>query len=94
MAFASRHDRVALEELKTLRGADRTSITRVIRDQLTHEPTARTRRKKEIIRETGERVWQLTMGEYRVFYDVEMARREVVIRRVRHKGRRRTEGIL
>ncbi len=94
MPFAIRYDRVAVDELKALRGADRASITRTIREQLTHIPTTRTRRKKEIVREMGERVWQLTIGEYRVFYDVEEARRAVVIRRVLYKGRRRTEDIL
>jgi hypothetical protein len=57
MPFAIRYDRVAVEELKALRGADRASITRTIREQLTHGPTTRTRRKKEIIRDRGERVW-------------------------------------
>jgi len=66
MPFAIRYDRVAVAELKALRGADRASMTRTIRDQLTHAPTARTRRKKEVVRETGERIWQLMIGEYRV----------------------------
>jgi prevent-host-death family protein len=84
--FAIRYDRVAVAELKDVRGADRASITRTIREQLTHAPTARTRRKKEIVRETGERVWQRTIGEYRVFYGAEEARRAVMIRRVLYKG--------
>ncbi len=94
MAFAIRYDRVAVAELKALRSADRASITTTIREQLTHAPTTRTQRKKQIVRETGERVWQLRIGEYRVFYDVEEVRRAVVIRRVLYKGRRRTEEIL
>ena len=92
--FAIRYDRVALAELKALRGADRASITRRIREQLTHEPTTVTGLKKEIVRETGERVWQLRVGEHRIFYDVDEARREVLVRRVRYKGRQRTEDIL
>jgi mRNA-degrading endonuclease RelE of RelBE toxin-antitoxin system len=83
-----------VNELKALRGADRASITRAIREQLANAPTARARRKREIVRETGERVWQLTLGEYRVFYDVEEARGAVVIRRALYKERRRTEDIL
>jgi mRNA-degrading endonuclease RelE of RelBE toxin-antitoxin system len=94
MPFAIRYDRVAVDELKALRGADRATITRTIREQLAHEPTAQTRRKKDIVRKTGERVWQLTIGEYRVFYDVEAARRAVIARRVLFKGRHWTEDIL
>jgi mRNA-degrading endonuclease RelE of RelBE toxin-antitoxin system len=94
MPFAIRYDRVAVDELKTRRGADRATITRRIREQLVQLPTERTRRKKEIVRQTGERIWQLTIGGYRVFYDVEVAGRAVIIRRVLFKGRRQTEEIL
>jgi mRNA-degrading endonuclease RelE of RelBE toxin-antitoxin system len=37
-------------------------------------------------------VWQLTVGQYRVFYDVEP--REIIVRAVRKKGRSRTIEIL
>ncbi len=83
-----------MDEIKAPRGADRATITRTIREQLAHAPTVRTRRKKEIIRETGERIWQLTIGGYRVFYDVEKTGRSVIIRRVLFKGRHSTEDIL
>ncbi len=65
-----------------------------IHKQLIGEPTAPTRRKKEIVRQTGERIWQLRVGEYRIYYDVDERRREVLVRRVLYKGRRRTEDIL
>jgi mRNA-degrading endonuclease RelE of RelBE toxin-antitoxin system len=94
MPFVIRYDRVALAELKGLRGTERASITREIRKQLAREPRTSTGRKKEIVRETGESVWQLRVGEYRIFYDVDEIRREVLVRRVLYKGRQRTEDIL
>ncbi len=39
-------------------------------------------------------VWQLRIGEFRVFYDVDDARKEVVVRAVRRKGRKTTGEIL
>ena len=39
-------------------------------------------------------VWQLRVGDLRVFYDVDAERREVVVRAVRRKGGRNTKEIL
>ena len=94
MTFTIRYDRVALAELMELRGADRATITKQVREQLAEKPTIVTRRRKEIVRASGERIWQLSVGDYRIFYDVDEARREVLLRRVLYKGRQRTEDIL
>ncbi len=39
-------------------------------------------------------VWQLRVGDFRVFYDVDTRSRRVVVRAVRRKGRKTTEEIL
>jgi mRNA-degrading endonuclease RelE of RelBE toxin-antitoxin system len=39
-------------------------------------------------------VWQLRVGEFRIFYDVDDTRREVIVRAVRRKGTKSTEEIL
>ena len=39
-------------------------------------------------------VWQLRVGDLRVFYDVDESSRIVIVRAVRRKERKRTEEIL
>ena len=39
-------------------------------------------------------IWELRVGEHRVFYDVDTADREVIVRAIRRKGRKTTEEIL
>ncbi len=39
-------------------------------------------------------VWQLRVGNFRVFYDVDERRHEVIVRAVRRKGRKTTKEIL
>jgi len=39
-------------------------------------------------------VWQLRVGEFRVFYDVDEEQEAVIVRAVRWKGRKITEEIL
>jgi mRNA-degrading endonuclease RelE of RelBE toxin-antitoxin system len=61
-----------------------------IEEQLTHEPTRETRNKKilEGLKppwEHQEPIWELRVGEYRVFYDVDEIEQRVFVRAVRHK---------
>ena len=39
-------------------------------------------------------VWQFRIGDFRVFYDVDEERREVVVRAIRRKGTKTTREIL
>lgn len=89
-----RFDRVALDELAALRPYDRTRIMAAIGTHLRHRPTAPTARRKRIVRETGEAIWQLRVSDHRVFYDVDAATKRVIVRRIRAKGRLTTEDIL
>jgi mRNA-degrading endonuclease RelE of RelBE toxin-antitoxin system len=66
-----------------------------IAQHLSHEPNRETRNKK-ILRgltppwEHVEPVWELRVAEYRVFYDVDEAAGEVIVRAVRRKPPHKT----
>jgi mRNA-degrading endonuclease RelE of RelBE toxin-antitoxin system len=83
------HD-LAVEELESLRAYDRRQVLAGIREQLVHQPSVPTRRRKCLIDltpsfEHGLPVWELRLGVYRVFYDVAEAEKVVHIRAVRRK---------
>jgi mRNA interferase RelE/StbE len=83
------------DDLKRLRPAQRTRILDRIEAQLTHQPTEQTRNRKILVGlvppwEHEEPVWQLRIGEFRVFYDVDDAEAIVVIRAIRHKPPHKT----
>jgi ParE-like toxin of type II ParDE toxin-antitoxin system len=42
----------------------------------------------------GREVWQLRIGDFRVFYDVDEERQAVIVRAIRRKGTKATEEIL
>jgi len=87
-------------DLAALRVFERRSILDRIEQDLTHQPTHETRNKK-ILRaliprwEHVEPVWELRVGEYRVFYDVDEVAGRVTVRAIRHKPlHKTTEDIL
>jgi mRNA-degrading endonuclease RelE of RelBE toxin-antitoxin system len=88
------------EDLKALRATDRKRILDKIDEQLLHSPTRPTRNKKIVVGlkppwEQEEPVWELRVGRFRVFYDVNETEQRVVIRAVREKpSHRTTEEIL
>ncbi|MEK6288161.1 MAG: type II toxin-antitoxin system RelE/ParE family toxin [Acidobacteriota bacterium] len=82
-------------DLKRLRAAQRTEILDRIDAQLTYRPTEQTRNRKILVGlvppwEHEEPVWQLRVGQFRVFYDVDEAEAIVVIRAIRHKPPHKT----
>jgi mRNA-degrading endonuclease RelE of RelBE toxin-antitoxin system len=83
------------DDLKKLRTAQRTRILDRIEAQLPQQPTEQTRNRKILVGlvppwEHKEPVWQLRIGEFRVFYDVDEAAATVVIRAIRHKPPHKT----
>jgi mRNA-degrading endonuclease RelE of RelBE toxin-antitoxin system len=112
--FDIRWDQAAKEDMERmkLRAYDVGQIVDAVAEQLTHQPERESKRKK-VIRpgeqlpfEHAEPVWQLRVGEFRVFYDVSKQQigqeadklREhegvVAIRAVRRKpGHKTTRGI-
>jgi mRNA-degrading endonuclease RelE of RelBE toxin-antitoxin system len=67
--------------------------------QLTKEPMTPTKRRELLEglvppRDSVRPVWQLRVGDFRVFYDIDQEREQVIIRAVRRKGTKSTEEIL
>lgn len=84
-----------IEDLKQLNADQRKQILDRVEVQLTHEPTRQTRNRKIIAGlvppwEYVEPIWQLRIGEYRVFYDVDEVASIVTVRAVRHKPPHKT----
>ena len=91
--------KLAVEELAQIRTFDRRRILADIRGQLTNRPTVPTRRRKCLLDLTPSfehelPVWELRVGEFRVFYDVQEEEQRVRVRAVRRKGQsQKTEDI-
>ncbi len=88
--FTVEYSEGVLEDLADLRAFDRKAILDQIEVQLTHQPTQETRNKKRLVGlippwEHVEPVWELRIGEFRVFYDVNEDGSRVVVRAVRRK---------
>ena len=85
----------AEQELDALRPYDRNRILDEIEDQLSLEPGGVTRRKKglEAVEPPWDQVgpvWQLSVGDFRVFYDIVQEDQLVIVRAVREKPAHRT----
>ncbi len=81
--------------LKNLRPYTRKQILNSIDKQLKYAPTVKTKHRKPIVGlippwEHVEPIWELSIGEYRVFYDVDEAALVVNIRAIRHKPPHKT----
>ena len=88
-----------MEEVEGLRVMERRRLLDEIDQQLRVEPGTETRRRKMLVGLTPpwdqvRPVWQLRIGDFRVFYDVDEPRKRVIVRAVRRKGRKMTEEIL
>lgn len=78
-----------------MRPFDRKPVLAAIERQLTTEPAVEGRNRKQLVNlvppfEATPPVWELRVGEFRVFYDVDEARKKVVIRAVRRKPPHKT----
>ena len=88
--FIIRYVESLAEDLATIRAFERRRLLDQIERHLSHEPTHETRNRK-ILRgltppwEHVQPVWELRVSEYRVFYDVDEAAGQVVVRVVRRK---------
>lgn len=82
-------------DLASLRTYDRKQILDQLEEQLKYEPIKKTRNRKPLPGlippwEYIEPVWELRLGEYRVFYDVDEKTSLVKIRAIRHKPPHKT----
>lgn len=96
--FAIRFTRGALEDLRRLRPHDRARVVDEIERRLAEQAQEPSRNRKELTAlvppwEHVPPVWELRVGDQRVFYDVDTGGRLVVVRAVRRKGRSTTEEI-
>jgi mRNA-degrading endonuclease RelE of RelBE toxin-antitoxin system len=88
------------EDLKSIRIYYRNQILDAIEEQLAYEPDTRTRNRKLLENlippwRTVASIWELRIGEYRVFYDLSPTESVVYVRAVRRKPRgAKTEEIL
>ena len=85
----------SVRDLKDLRAYDRKRLLDRIEEQLLYQPTLETRNRKPIPGlkppwEYQEPIWQLRIGSFRVFYDVDQTELLVMIRAIRHKPPHKT----
>ena len=87
-------------DLKKLRAGERRRILDEVQRKLSHEPGRPTKHIKQLRNlvppfGTVPPIWQLRIGDHRVFYDVDEGERRVFVRAVRRKPpHRTTEDIL
>lgn len=80
----------ALEELQTIKSFFRRQIADSIDEQLQHQPTKSTRHRK-VLQITDASfafdppLWELRVGDFRVFYDVDESGKTVYVRAIREK---------
>jgi len=80
----------AFDELQAIKVFYRRQILEAIDLQLAHDPTTETKNRKVLIGlqarfEHSVPLWELRVGQYRVYYDVDEGLQTVVIRAVRQK---------
>jgi mRNA-degrading endonuclease RelE of RelBE toxin-antitoxin system len=79
-----------VDDLHELRAYDRTAILDKIEEQLRFQPTMETKNRKPLLGfvppwEHNPPVWELRVGEYRVYYDVNEEERLVSVAAIRRK---------
>lgn len=97
--FRIRFARGALDDMKRLRARDRVRVVEEIQRRLTDRPQEPDRNRKELAGlvppwEHVKSVWEVRIGEHRVFYDVDSEAQQVIVRAIRRKGRSATKEIL
>ena len=90
MVFEIQIHELAEREIAALRAFDQRAILDAIEDQLRYQPTIATRRRKCLsgVLPSFEHVipiWELRVGQFRVFYDANEVLRQVHVRAVRRK---------
>jgi mRNA-degrading endonuclease RelE of RelBE toxin-antitoxin system len=93
--FAIHYAEGVAEDIASLRAFDRSRLLDRVEQQLSHQPTLETRNRKLLpgLKPPWESmlpVWELRVGQYRVFYDVDDALQQVTVRAIRRKPPHRT----
>jgi mRNA-degrading endonuclease RelE of RelBE toxin-antitoxin system len=92
MAYAIELSSLAVTDLKAMRVYDRRRVADAIDAQLQDQPGLETRNRKRLDRLVPEfehhpPVWELRVGDYRVFYDIDDSAATVYVRTIRRKER-------
>jgi mRNA-degrading endonuclease RelE of RelBE toxin-antitoxin system len=74
----------AKDDLSVYTAFERKAIASAIRAQLTYQPMIETRRRKKL-RDNPVASWELRIGKYRVFYEIDGMSRKVTIIAIGHK---------
>jgi mRNA-degrading endonuclease RelE of RelBE toxin-antitoxin system len=74
----------AIEDMQRLRKYERQQIVETIQGQLAHQPTEETRNRKRL-RPNQLAEWELRIGRFRVFYDVDTQANRVKIEAIGYK---------
>jgi mRNA-degrading endonuclease RelE of RelBE toxin-antitoxin system len=100
MAFEIEITAIAEEHLASIRAFDRRRIARAIDVKLPDEPTKETKSRKPLPNVSADfdfdpPLWELRVGEFRVFYDVDLDQSMIRVRAVRRKrASQTTEDVL
>jgi mRNA-degrading endonuclease RelE of RelBE toxin-antitoxin system len=86
MAFAIELSPVAREHLKAFRKRDQQILVDAMTTQLTHQPNRPTRNRKQL-QPNSLAPWELRVGTFRVFYDVNTDAERVIVVAVGQKSR-------
>jgi mRNA-degrading endonuclease RelE of RelBE toxin-antitoxin system len=98
--YTIRYDAGAVDDLRGIEAFYQRRILADIKTHLRGMPTVRSKRRKPLLNlaypwEAVPPIWELRVGEYRVFYDVSEVDHLVIVRAVRRKPPdKRTEEIL
>jgi mRNA-degrading endonuclease RelE of RelBE toxin-antitoxin system len=84
MSFQVRFTPRASDELRSFRKNEQKQILEAIKTQLLHEPMFVTRNRKTL-RPNELAEWELRIGDFRVFYDVDEAEQVVSVRALGYK---------
>lgn len=74
----------AIDDLRTLRKYDQQEVFVAVENQLPHQATYESRNRKRL-RPNQLAEWELRVGDFRVFYDVDIENAVVKIEAVGHK---------
>ena len=74
----------AIADLKLLKKAERRSILSKLETKLIDEPTAETRNRKKL-RPNQLAEWELRLGNFRIFYDVNQDNELIIIQTIGYK---------
>jgi mRNA-degrading endonuclease RelE of RelBE toxin-antitoxin system len=78
------------DELQAIKAFYCRQIVDSIEQQLMHQPNVETRNRKILIGlqpnfEHGEPIWELRVGTYRIYYDVDESAKTIFVRAIREK---------